>query len=840
MRSFLAGLVILFLVPCGAVAQVTGFVESVGIGGRIRPDCWNPIRVNLTSTVSEPMQYQLQVWQEDLDKDRVVYTREITLSSSNGVKTQEKFELYFVPQPGLCTDQPIITPGQLQKALHIKVCLPPGEGKRPDDAKVVIDPLPVNFTVENIDPRRSGLDWKTPGTRLVLYVTDGTSVPSFGGYSKVYGLAELVEPIAVHPSDLGENVLFYDSVDTVIWLSGNADDLEAAGSHRRAALEKFIRQGGKLVVCQPAERHKIEALGSLLPVETKDANGNWQITFSEKGRFVDEQKSGPDAPAVDALPLLSTPDLKPPRYSSNWHHINTDGKHPIQIARAKPKANAIVELWQPWSKTERSPYIVRGPCGLGCVTWVAQDLGDVSLTGPDSDNWPHIWDHVLGWHNNTLTKLDASSQESYDTQKAQRENTEGGDVDLSQWMLKGTDYASKGAAYVFLAVLFFILYWLAAGPGTYLFLSHKKRKELNWFIFGAWAFVGTALTVLLVRLVLRGDAEVRHLTVVRQVVGEPAYVYSRVGLYIPRDGDQTIALDDTSKDAFSYVTPLQVHSQYIQDTDFPASQIYGIPIHDDPQPVSIRVPFRSTLKKLQLRWVGDLKGGVSGSAKLIASMDNTGVISGTLTNQTGTDLKDIYFVFNYLRRGQTQVAEDQVLFVPRWKKDQALELNSEWADAKQIVQGGVESSATADPRDSKSNIRSPIFKGWDQYWTHWSSGSMVEDKDARSGSDFDENVPKAFPILSLFDRINPSKNDPNNPNNARVDFVRRGGTILNMSSAVAAGRLVVLAQSASDDNPVPFPLSVEGSRVGGLGRVLYQFALPVDRTEMEKDAAKGE
>ena len=182
MRSFLAGLAILLFLSSGAMAQVTGFVESVGIGNQIRPDCWNPLRVNLTSTVSDPMQYQLQVWQEDLDKDKVVYTREITLSP----KAQEKFDLYFLPQPSKVLEpKPRLRPASLQKRLRVKVCLPPAEGKKPDDATPVTkDWLPVTFQVDNIDPARSGFDWKKPGTRLVLYVTDGSSSPRFLEYQK--------------------------------------------------------------------------------------------------------------------------------------------------------------------------------------------------------------------------------------------------------------------------------------------------------------------------------------------------------------------------------------------------------------------------------------------------------------------------------------------------------------------------------------------------------------------------------------------------------------------------------------------------------------------------------
>ena len=167
----------------------------------------------------------------------------------------------------------------------------------------------------------------------------------------------------------------------------------------------------------------------------------------------------------------------------------------------------MVDLRQYWSKDDQSPYIVRGSHGLGCVTWVAQDFGDINLTGAYAENWPHVWDHVLGWNNQTVTSLDAPSgtTEGDKLRKPFDPDVTDASVDF-RWMLKGTDFAAKGAAYIFVAILFFIVYWIAAGPGTYLFLAGKKRRELNWFIFGAWAFAGTAVTVLLVKLILHGDA----------------------------------------------------------------------------------------------------------------------------------------------------------------------------------------------------------------------------------------------------------------------------------------------------------------------------------------------
>ncbi|MDB5298834.1 MAG: hypothetical protein JWO87_497 [Phycisphaerales bacterium] len=827
MRSFLAGLLILLLGSV-ATAQVTGFVESVGFENHYRPDCWTPLVVNLTSQVSEPMEYQLQVWQEDLDKDRVLYTKDITLSP----KVQEKYQMYFLPRPDHEAVGLPSGPGSmaaLQKALQVRVCLRPGDGKRPEDAKVVVERLPVRITITNEDSTNGGGFERAHGKRMVLVVADPetNSKPAFEEYSnpQIMGLTEEIVPITVRPADLGENVLYYASIDAVVWLNAQADSLDSAGAKRREALDEYVREGGKLIVCQPPDRQKIEALAAMLPVETKDAAGNWLINFEDKD-LVDsdspKSKSGPDNP-IDALPELARFKSNDPnvKHTQKWHLMKQ-----TKIARARPKDGAVVEVWENWKKGDRSPYVVRRAHGLGCVTWVAQDFGDPNLTGTYSSNWPYVWDKVIGWHNDTHLAGD------YIKEKSPYESGDGV-VDFGLSMLQGTDYTSKGATYIFLAILFFVVYWVASGPGTYFFLAGKKRKELNWFVFGAWAFVGTALTVVVVRLLLRGDAEVRHLTIVRSTPGEPAVIYSRVGLYIPRDGDQAVTLKDAAKDAISYVTPLQIHPLYVPQSDFPAAQVYSIPVHDDPQPVSIKVPFRSTLKKLEARWVGDLQTGIGGSARLVGV--DKGIITGTLTNQTGADLKNVYFAFNHVK-SSTDV-HDWVLFVPHWDKDKSLDLNKEF-DSKNAKNIGI--SGNWHPPGPGGNVKGFIDGYWDQYWaTEWGSGnSLPGGEDDRGKSDFTNPNPRSFPIMSLYDRLGPGRNllTPNGAH--RVDLLRRGGRMLDMSPSVAAGRLVVLAQSDDDKRGLPFPLIVEGSRVEGQGRIYYQFALPVDRSEMEKEAEK--
>src|SRR3982751_1532954 len=79
MRSLWAGLLLLLCLTTAASAQATGYVQELGFGGRYRADCWVPLLVHLDSTYSQPAEYQIQVHQQDLDQDTVIYTRTVTL-----------------------------------------------------------------------------------------------------------------------------------------------------------------------------------------------------------------------------------------------------------------------------------------------------------------------------------------------------------------------------------------------------------------------------------------------------------------------------------------------------------------------------------------------------------------------------------------------------------------------------------------------------------------------------------------------------------------------------------------------------------------------------------------
>ena len=173
MRFLLVGLVFL-LIPTRALAQAAGYVESIGYAGAYRPDCWTPMLVNLTSQIGEPAEYQIQVIQHDLDQDREVFTRDITLNPQE----QEKFWVYFIPQPSGLDASSL---DALSRSIQVWLCTAPDSSGRTRQ----IRPLPIRLQIYNVDQSTSAMLSEPTGVKLVVCVSDPqeSSNPAFEQYS---------------------------------------------------------------------------------------------------------------------------------------------------------------------------------------------------------------------------------------------------------------------------------------------------------------------------------------------------------------------------------------------------------------------------------------------------------------------------------------------------------------------------------------------------------------------------------------------------------------------------------------------------------------------------------
>jgi hypothetical protein len=410
---------------------------------------------------------------------------------------------------------------------------------------------------------------------------------------------------------------------------------------------------------------------------------------------------------------------------------------------------------------------------------------------------------------------------------------------------------STGAALVALAVIFFIVYWVVAGPLSFLFLSTRKKANLSWFAFAALALIATGLTVIIVRLVLRGPPQVRHVCYVTIMPGQKAIVRGKIGLYIPRDGMQRVELEDTAPDAVSFVSAYAEHPGRLGDVSNITQPVYEVPVMDAR---AVDFPFRSTLKKLQVRWVGDLKSSIDGAVSVHLS-DNRH-LQGKVTNNSGHDLHDVYFAFNLppVRiRGVRDYTDgphrDFVMYLENWSKGDTIDLarvfNSKshgGHDSTPLVTSGNQGINPDDTTYVSGPVTHTVFErtrvtdsSWPAYWhrpfapDRGMMGVSGSDQMQTLVQDPQRMVHRYQPMMCLFDRIPPWADAAQE--DRRVDFLRRGDRQLDVSAAVSGGELVILGTASG--TPLPIPMEVSGERVTGTGITYYQFILPLDRSWLE-------
>lgn len=784
--AFLAGLICW----CGSsLATPRVEVESIGFGQHFRPDAWCPVLVRITPDSAESREYQLRIRQRDLDGDEVSFTRTITLTGGldGEQRRPQKFWTYFRPEPldgGLPDGRdPSGSLTELRRRLHIELADPRG---RPLSTASIAD------SVLSLDSASQGPGgWR--GARLVLVVGSRRVATAEYTRDRLPGLAEGIVFVQLpSAASLPDDAIGYQMVDAIVWLDADASELRAGGESRLRAIEKYVRGGGRLVVCTPAEPSRIAAFSDWLPVT---------LLRMEDRDLPEPMRSW----AVPRQPDAASPEIR--EQLNRWQRM----AGPFRVGLSRPHPNAIVEHWlmpeqQPGAPI---PWLARRSLGFGSVTWVAHDLGDPRLTGV-SLGWSIIWSRVLGFPDDPRPMETEADRRLYAAAPVR---------DLGVSAVQGLDVTEQSFLLVTIALVFFVIYWAVAGPISFFALAARKRAGWSWAAFAAIAIVSTVLTLLVVTLVLRGPPELRHVSVVRASVASNVEqaVHARLGLYIPRNGPQEVSVAPGEPGA--ELLPLSMHPTHALDRQpVLAPGEYDVDLSDRSR---TSIPFRSTLKKLQAGWLGPSDPAIVGTARVATA----NYLAGTLSNQTGRELRQVYFICR-----ESNLLADQVLHLPSWKPGETIDLNALFA-TRDVESGRYPIVPDfGNTPDNGKVCRGRLNTDWAPWWFSRMGGGFGESGWNDAGS----SAPLSVPLLSVFGRVAPSRNT----GQGRVELLRRGARQWDASSAVLAGALLIVA--TSDDTPLPGPLEVNGRVVAGRGRTIWQFVVPVDRGTPTPPETAGE
>jgi hypothetical protein len=808
MRVLLAGLLLLCLSGAAfAQADAEGEVESIGFGGAYRPNCWTAMKLRLRPKVGDTRTYKIAIVQEDLDRDRVLYTRPFTLNGNpgDGRRIEEHVWVYFMPQP---RDLKLSGGNAAEFTSRIRIFLCKEDGKQ----LLQIPIVPGTSLPRSLDDKMDSFFGPAKGTKLVLVVGGSNSKPLLQIYDRAVALNEDVEFYKLLPGEMPGDVKGFAAVDAIVWTESDPSELRAESL---AAMADYVRDGGKLVVTQGQnwQKFKESELAALLPVTLEGV-------ANEKGPASLRLLAG--MPNFNDPEQAKIENLRPPwRYLDRtnkavafdpWEDLNNKE---IPVVRAKAKSGAFVNLYSESDKS--SPYLARWNYGLGSVVWVGNDFGDSQIISANQARhfgWQAIWDRTMDWRNDTLTSLAVTATNKVPDLYASGTQNK---MDISRSVLAGMELPRRGAALVALAMVLFIGYWLVAGPGSYFFLLARRRAHYSWVAFAVCAFGATALTAAIVKLVLRGPPQLQHVSFVHIAPDRETVVQSQFGLYIPRDGNQHIELGDIAAKRFSYIIPYPIHPDHIQDTaDFPAYKEYEIPMRDrnSAEPPAIDVPYRSTLKKFQARWIGTSSGGIDGKVSLI-----DGGLTGKLTNNTGHELRSVFLIYTPQADLPSLNPDDMMIALKDPSGGGGAWQNGVTIDLTEITRnlGNVGISGS----EGKAGMRGLLNRNWMEKWGEDFRSSIGSSE--RYGND-----DRAALLMTIFDRLRPGKlvQDASRPE--RYELLRRAGRQFEASNAISAGQLLIFARS-EDAAALPFPMKVEGEQVKGEGVVYYQVIVPMDR-----------
>jgi hypothetical protein len=263
-----------------------------------------------------------------------------------------------------------------------------------------------------------------------------------------------------------------------------------------------------------------------------------------------------------------------------------------------------------------------------------------------------------------------------------------------------------------------------------------------------------------------------------------------------------------------------MHPDHVQESaEFPAYKEYEIAMRErnSADSPAIDVPYRSTLKKFQARWIGTSSGGIDGKASLV-----DGRLSGKLTNNTGHDLRTVFLIYARDPDLGARDADDWMIMLRDPSSGIGSWANGATIDLAEITQtpgnlGNVGISGS----EGKAGMRGLLNKQWMFAWG-------TDFRSSIGSSDRYSNDDRAALLMTIFDRLRPGIIDDNSNRPERYELLRRAGRQFDASSAVSDGQMLIFAKS-EDAAPLPFPMKVEGEQVKGEGVVYYQVIVPLDR-----------
>jgi hypothetical protein len=569
---------------------------------------------------------------------------------------------------------------------------------------------------------------------------------------------------SLNPDQLPDRWVGFDQLGALIWTPDTADPASVWPETLRA-IRQWVRRGGHLVVILPSfgdDRWMNSPLGDIMP----------RVSVTTKR----------DVLSPPALGKLTRIDYRV----------------------LEPIGDATVIAAEP----DVGPWIVARRVGFGRVTMIGVDLTDGRLRDAGlPDGMSEIWNMVFGWRNRNLaTQIERA--------KANPRNIQPRAVDSSGFIRGLITMSDTFAGALTLAILVFVVYWLAAGPVGFAVLKLRGATRHAWTLFVAMVVLFSAICWGGALLLRPSDTRVAHVSVmdIDGVSGE-VHVHSWLSLFVARHGEVDIALQagdgDANRDA---IWAPGLPAMGFDEGTFLDPRRYTV---DSASPRALRAPFRSTAKQLELDYLG--------------RMDNSSVIRADqwVFPQPYRMRIESGFPVGSVSHGMPgALRQVMVVYCPgegdmpwvwrqteRWEPNQQLEIARPPVDriSRLIVRGGDETKWSGYLPDTLIDSNNPLGRLDTDM-----SGSLRPKENELIG--YTE-------LLTFYSMLPPPPWWETGFTSQPTHYYRPAGRNYDMTHLLAFRGIVLIGYMRNA--PLPAPLTVDGEPVPGEGWTVVRWIYPM-------------
>ena len=533
-------------------------LEQFGVGGA-RVGGWAGVRLRLFDTAQRSRTVLVRIAGRDTDGDTPMYERAVTLNPG----VWQGVWIYVWLANSFGNDAITVT---VHAAEEREGDRPPGVGPfRPGRVlgqASLVPPAPRVIASSEIVYGVVG----TNDVGLSRYTTASTNTRHSPFAHELTTVVESLTPESMPDAWMG-----LAAFDTIVWTAG---DPAALGTERASAISAWVRRGGHLVVVLPT------------------AGQEWT-------RSINNELAGL-LPRVNIRRIPGVP-LEPYRYL-----LTTDPDETLP-------ASTVIQSLTPMDDATPADAIEllagdNGTCvvaqrlvGVGAVTLIGLPLTTPSLAEAGLPEASVFWNRVLGRRGEFVSGGELSLRQTQANLAPSDRVRVVYDADLSGRVAK----TGRAAVGVLLGFGVFVAYWLIAGPLGFAIVRATGKARHAWVAFVAVAGLFTAVAWGGATLLRPRVVDANHFTIIDHVFGQPVQrARSWVSVLVPFYGEASIAVaapapTGTVRGGVEATLAPWDGGDATVGGGFPDVRPYAIAARE---PSALRVPVRSTVKRLVSDW----------------------------------------------------------------------------------------------------------------------------------------------------------------------------------------------------------------------------------------------